>query len=89
MNTRHIYPVLIQQGSKKCMHHNTKLPELNLEANTVNYLLEPNVLMEIICSIKAWRVPTRNDRIDFKPIVIKISEIKKLSAVVADNGYDS
>jgi len=51
--------------------------------------IEADVLMQIICSIKIRRGPTRHDSIGFQPIVTKMSEIKKLSAVVADKGYDS
>ncbi len=48
-----------------------------------------DVLAQIICTINVRRGLTRHDNVDFKPIVTKMSEIKKLSAVVADRGYDS
>lgn len=40
---------------------------------------------------KIRRAPTRHDNnnIDFKPIVTKTAQIKRLSIVVADKGYDS
>ena len=55
----------------------------------LNYLLVADVLKQIICNIKVRRAPTRNDNIDFKPIVTRISKIKSLSVVVADKAYDS
>ena len=49
-----------------------------------------DVLKQIICSIKIRRAPhARHDNIDFKPIITRTSEIKPLSVVVADKGYDS
>jgi len=49
-----------------------------------------DVLKQIICSIKIRRAPAaRHDTVDFKPIITKASEIKPLSVVVADKGYDS
>jgi hypothetical protein len=47
------------------------------------------MLKQIICKIKIRRAPARQDNVDFKPIVTKSSEIKPLSIVVADKGYDS
>ena len=35
------------------------------------------------------RAPTRYDIIDFKPVIIKTSEILLLSVVVGDRGYGS
>jgi hypothetical protein len=48
-----------------------------------------DVLKQIICSIKIKRAPTKHDNVDFKPIITRTSEIKPLSVVVADKGYDS
>ena len=49
-----------------------------------------DVLKQIICSIKIRRdLNARHDNIDFKPIIIKASEIKPISVAVANNGYDS
>ncbi|HEX5187072.1 MAG TPA: hypothetical protein VFV86_09305 [Nitrososphaeraceae archaeon] len=48
-----------------------------------------DVLKQIICKIKIRRAPTTHDDIDFKPIVKRISELRRLSVVVADKGYDS
>ncbi|MGA8912310.1 MAG: transposase, partial [Nitrososphaeraceae archaeon] len=43
----------------------------------------------IICTIKIRRAPVRHDSIDFRPLVIKISELVPLSVVTADKAYDS
>ena len=51
--------------------------------------LAADVLQQIICTIKIRRAPTRHDSIDFRPLVIKISELVPLSVVTADKGYDS
>jgi len=47
------------------------------------------VLAQIVCLIKVRRGPTKHNNVDFKPILTKMSKIKKLSAAVADRGYDS
>ena len=51
--------------------------------------LAAEVLQQIICTIKIRRAPVRHDSIDFRPLVIKISELVPLSVVTADKGYDS
>jgi len=38
-----------------------------------------DVLAQIVCSVKVRLDPTKHNNADFKPIVTKISEIKKLS----------
>ena len=48
-----------------------------------------DVLLQIICTIKIRRAPTRHDNIDFKPILTRTSDIFPLSVVTADKGYDS
>jgi hypothetical protein len=48
-----------------------------------------DVLQQIICSIKTRRaLRARYDNIDFRPIITRTSEIKPISVVVADKGYD-
>ena len=54
-----------------------------------NYLLELDVLQQIICTIKIRRAPTRHDNIDFKPIITRTSNILPLSIVMTNKGYDS
>ena len=39
--------------------------------------------------IKIRRAPTRHDNVDFKPIIIRTSNILPLSVVTADKRYDS
>jgi hypothetical protein len=48
-----------------------------------------DVLKQIICKVKIRRAPTKHDNIDFKPIVKRISELRRISVVVVDKGYDS
>jgi hypothetical protein len=48
-----------------------------------------DVLQQIICTIKIRRAPTRHDNIDFRPLIIKLSESVQLSVVTADKAYDS
>ena len=48
-----------------------------------------DVLKQIICTIKMRRAPTKHDNIDFKSIITRTSDIKPLSIVVADKGYDN
>ena len=49
-----------------------------------------DVLKQIICTIKIRRAPhARHDNVDFQAIITRTSEIKPLSIVVADKGYDS
>ena len=52
-------------------------------------LAAADVLQQIICTIKIRRAPVRHDSIDFRPLVIKISELVPLSVVTADKAYDS
>jgi hypothetical protein len=51
--------------------------------------LAADVLQQIICTIKIRRAPARHDNIDFRPLIIKISELVPLSVVTADKAYDS
>jgi hypothetical protein len=51
--------------------------------------LAADVLQQIICTIKNRRAQTRQDNIDFRPLIIKLSESVQLSVVTADKGYDS
>jgi len=62
------------------MKRRTKYIKLSLGAE---------VLQQIIYTIKIRRAPVRHDSIDFRPLVIKISELVPLSVVTADKAYDS
>ena len=48
-----------------------------------------DVLQQIICTIKIRRAQVRHDSIDFRPLIIKLSESVQLSVVTADKAYDS
>ena len=49
-----------------------------------------DVLQQIIWNIRIRRAPTRNDNIDFRPIVKRIANILPLSvATTDDKGYHS
>ena len=53
-------------------------------------LAAADVLQQIICTIKIRRAPARHDNIDFRPLIIKLSESVQLSVVTAaDKAYDS
>jgi hypothetical protein len=54
-----------------------------------NLSIGADVLLQIICTIKIRRAPTRHDNIDFRPIITRTSNILPLSMVTADKGYDS
>jgi len=69
-----------------CIKYHTPRPKLRRKHAKLS--LGADVLAQIVCTVKVRRGPTRHDNIDFRPIVTKMSEIKKLSAVVADRGYD-
>jgi IS5 family transposase len=60
-----------------------------LRKKWVKLSIGADMIKQIICKIKVRRAPTRHDNVDFKPIVTKSAEIKPLSIVVADKGYDS
>ena len=49
-----------------------------------------DVLKRIVCNIKIRRAQaTRQDNLDFRSVITRISKIKTLSVVVANKGYDS
>jgi hypothetical protein len=89
--TRHIFTGVDSTGFKiihasEYYTNRAKLPRKKYAKMSIGV----DVLKQIICNIKVRRAPTtRHDNIDFKPIVTKISKIKKLSVVVADKAYDS
>ena len=63
--------------------------KLRKKKKYVKLSIGADMIKQIICTIKIRRAPTRHDNIDFKPIVTKTAQIKPLSIVVADKGYDS
>jgi len=60
-----------------------------LRRKWIKLYIGANVLLQIICTIKIRRAPTRHDNADFRPIITRISDILPLSLVTADKGYDS
>jgi len=72
--------MLLSTTQKEQMKRRTKYIKLSLGAE---------VLQQIIYTIKIRRAPVRHDSIDFRPLIIKISELVPLSVVTADKAYDS
>ncbi len=88
-DARHIFAGIDSIGFKIASASQYYTARSKLRSKYAKLSIGADVLAQIICSIKVRRGPTRHDNVDFKPIIIKMSEIKKLSAVVADRGYDS
>ena len=47
---------------------------IKLRRKYIKLSLAADVLQQIICTIKIRRAPTRHDNIDFRPLIIKLSE---------------
>jgi hypothetical protein len=62
---------------------------IGLRRKYVKLSVSADVLLQLICTIKIRRAPTRHDTMDFPSLVIKASEILPISVTVADKGYDS
>jgi DDE family transposase len=62
---------------------------VKLRRKYIKLSLAADVLQQIICTIKIRRAPARHDNIDFRPLIIKLSESVQLSVVTADKAYDS
>jgi len=89
VNTRHIFASIDSTGFKIMHASQYYAARSKLRSKYAKLSIGADVLAQIICYIKVRRGPTKHDNVDFKPIVTKMSEIKKLSVVVADRGYDS
>jgi hypothetical protein len=88
--TRHIFAGIDATGFKITYASEYYTSRAKLRKKYAKLSIGADVLKQVICNIKIRRAPvTRHDNIDFKPIVTKISKIKKLSVVVADKAYDS
>jgi hypothetical protein len=86
----HIFFGIDSSGFKSTHSSQYYTERAKLRKKWIKLSIGADVLKQIICSIKIRRAPhTRHDSIDFKPIVTRTSEIKPLSVVVADKGYDS
>ena len=87
--TRHIFTGIDATGFKITQASEYYTNRANLRKKYAKLSIGADVLKQIICKIKIRRAPTKHDNIDFKPIVKRISELRRLSVVVADKGYDS
>ena len=67
----------------------TERAKLRRRRKYIKLSLAADVLQQIICTIKIRRAPTRHDNIDFRPLIIRLSESVQLSVVTADKAYDS
>ena len=80
----------IDSSGFKATHASQSYAErIKLRRKYIKLSLAADVLQQIICTIKIRRAPIRHDNIDFRPLVIKISELVPLSVVTADKAYDS
>jgi hypothetical protein len=87
--TRHIFTGIDATGFKITQASEYYTSRAKLRKKYAKLSIGADVLKQIICKVKIRRAPTKHDNIDFKPIVKKISELGRLSVVVADKGYDS
>ena len=89
--TRHIFAGIDATGFKITYASEYYTKRAKLRKKYAKLSIGADVLKQIICNIKIRRAPATNmhDNVDFKPIITKISKIKKLSVVVADKAYDS
>ncbi|NOJ29726.1 MAG: hypothetical protein DA328_06110 [Nitrososphaeraceae archaeon] len=84
VNTRHIFAGIDSTGFKIMHASQYYAARSKLRSIYAKLSFGADTLMQIICFINAQLGPTRHDSINFKPIVTKMSEIKKLSEIVAD-----
>jgi hypothetical protein len=91
INVNHIFFGIDSSGFKSThsSQYYTERARPRKKKKWIKLSIGADVLKQIICSIKIRRAPTRHDNVDFKSIITKASEIKPLSVVVADKGYDS
>jgi hypothetical protein len=88
-DTRHIFAGIDSTGFKITHASEYYSRRAKLRRKYAKLSIGVDVLKQIICKVKIRRAPTRHDNIDFKRIVKRISEIRRISVVVADKGYDS
>ena len=87
--TRHIFAGIDSTEFKITHASEYYVNRAKLRKKYAKLSIGADVLKQIICKVKIRRAPTKHDNIDFKPIVKKISELRRISVVVADKGYDS
>jgi len=90
INVNHIFFGIDSSGFKSIHSSQYYTERAKLRKKWIKLSVGADMLKQIICSIKIRRAPAaRHDTVDFKPIITRTSEIKPLSVVVADKGYDS
>ena len=74
--TRHIFAGIDSTGFKitHASEYYTSRAKLRRRKKYAKLSIGADVLKQIICNIKVRRATTRNDNIDFKPIVTRISK---------------
>jgi hypothetical protein len=87
--TKHIFAGIDSTGFKSTHSSQYYTERAKLRRKWIKLSIGADVLLQIICTIKIRRAPTRHDNIDFKPIITRTSNILPLSVVTADKGYDS
>ncbi|HEY7573492.1 MAG TPA: IS5 family transposase, partial [Nitrososphaeraceae archaeon] len=86
--TKHIFAGIDSTGFKSTHSSQYYTERAKLRRKWIKLSIGADVLLQIICTIKIRRAPTRHDNIDFRPITTKTSDILPLSVVTADKGYD-
>jgi hypothetical protein len=89
INVKKIFFGIDSSGFKSTHSSQYYTERAKLRKKWIKLSVGTDVLKQIICAIKIRRAPTRHDNVDFKSIVIRTSETKPLSVIVADKGYDS
>jgi Transposase DDE domain len=89
INVKQIFFGIDSSGFKSTRSSQYYTERAKLRRKWIKLSIGADVLKQIICTIKIRRAPTKHDNIDFKSIITRTSDIKPLSIVVADKGYDS
>jgi hypothetical protein len=89
INVKQIFFGIDSSGFKSTRSSQYYTERAKLRRKWINLSIGADVLKQIMCTIKIRRAPTKHDNIDFKSIITRTSDIKPLSIVVADKGYDS
>ena len=77
--TRHIFTEIDATWSKITHVAKYYVNRAKLRKKYAKLSIGADVLKQIICKIKIRRAPSKHDNIDFKPIVKRISELRRLS----------
>jgi hypothetical protein len=87
--TKHIFAGIDSTGFRSTHSSQYYTERAKLRRKWIKLSIGADLLLQIICTIKIRRAPTRHDNIDFRPITTKTSSTLPLSVVTADKGYDS